>query len=112
MKPGELVKLCDESGLDENVLILVGNMSTSDERWYAKAGSRFVAGNLIDHLAIRLQGCGDILLAHANARIDHGNAQRAILKEIAAHLNLPERTVRTHLLRGLRALKESVRDLK
>ena len=33
-------------------------------------------------------------------------------KEIAAHLNLPERTVRTHLLRGLRALKESVGDLK
>jgi RNA polymerase sigma-70 factor (ECF subfamily) len=33
-------------------------------------------------------------------------------KEIAAHLDLPERTVRTHLLRGLRALKESVGDLK
>jgi RNA polymerase sigma-70 factor (ECF subfamily) len=33
-------------------------------------------------------------------------------KEIAAHLNLPERTVRTHLLRGLRALKESVGDLR
>ena len=33
-------------------------------------------------------------------------------KEIAAHLGLPERTVRTHLLRGLRALKESVGDLK
>jgi RNA polymerase sigma-70 factor (ECF subfamily) len=32
-------------------------------------------------------------------------------KEIAAHLNLPERTVRTHLLRGLRALRESVGDL-
>ncbi|MFZ9993027.1 MAG: RNA polymerase sigma factor, partial [Opitutales bacterium] len=33
-------------------------------------------------------------------------------KEIAEHLGLPERTVRTHLLRGLRALKESVRDLE
>ena len=33
-------------------------------------------------------------------------------KEIAAHLNLPERTVRTHLLRGLRALKASVGDLE
>lgn len=31
-------------------------------------------------------------------------------KEIAEHLGLPERTVRTHLLRGLRALKESVKD--
>ena len=47
MKPGELVKLCDERGLDENVLILIGNMSTSDERWYAKAGSLalFVSGH-------------------------------------------------------------------
>ena len=33
-------------------------------------------------------------------------------KEIAAHLNLPERTVRTHLLRGLRALRESAGDLE
>jgi RNA polymerase sigma-70 factor (ECF subfamily) len=33
-------------------------------------------------------------------------------KEIAEQLDLPERTVRTHLLRGLRALKESVGDLK
>ena len=33
-------------------------------------------------------------------------------KEIAAQLDLPERTVRTHLLRGLRALKESVGDLE
>jgi RNA polymerase sigma-70 factor (ECF subfamily) len=33
-------------------------------------------------------------------------------KEIAEHLGLPERTVRTHLLRGLRALRESVGDLK
>ena len=33
-------------------------------------------------------------------------------KEIAEHLGLPERTVRTHLLRGLRALKESVGDLE
>lgn len=50
MKPGELVKLCDESGLDENVLILVGNMSTSDERWYAKPGSLalFVSGHRLD----------------------------------------------------------------
>jgi RNA polymerase sigma-70 factor (ECF subfamily) len=32
-------------------------------------------------------------------------------KEIAAHLNLPERTVRTHLLRGLRALREAVGEL-
>ena len=32
-------------------------------------------------------------------------------KEIAATLGIPERTVRTHLLRGLRALKESVGDL-
>ena len=33
-------------------------------------------------------------------------------KEIAKVLDLPERTVRTHLLRGLRALKESVGDLE
>jgi len=33
-------------------------------------------------------------------------------KEIAEQLDLPERTVRTHLLRGLRALKESVGDLE
>ena len=33
-------------------------------------------------------------------------------KEIAEHLGLPERTVRTHLLRGLRALKERVGDLE
>ena len=33
-------------------------------------------------------------------------------KEIAEHLGLPERTVRTHLLRGLRALKENVGDLE
>ena len=33
-------------------------------------------------------------------------------KEIAVHLNLPERTVRTHLLRGLRALRETVGDLE
>jgi RNA polymerase sigma-70 factor (ECF subfamily) len=32
-------------------------------------------------------------------------------KEIAATLGIPERTVRTHLLRGLRALRESVGDL-
>jgi RNA polymerase sigma-70 factor (ECF subfamily) len=33
-------------------------------------------------------------------------------KEIAELLGIPERTVRTHLLRGLRALRESVGDLK
>jgi len=33
-------------------------------------------------------------------------------KEIAEHLGLPERTVRTHLLRGLKALKERVGDLE
>ena len=33
-------------------------------------------------------------------------------KEISVHLGIPERTVRTHLLRGLRALKESVGDLE
>ncbi|MFZ9767832.1 MAG: RNA polymerase sigma factor [Candidatus Limnocylindrus sp.] len=33
-------------------------------------------------------------------------------KEIAEQLGLPERTVRTHLLRGLRALKERVGDLE
>jgi RNA polymerase sigma-70 factor (ECF subfamily) len=33
-------------------------------------------------------------------------------KEIANVLEIPERTVRTHLLRGLRALKESVGDLE
>ena len=33
-------------------------------------------------------------------------------KEIASTLGIPERTVRTHLLRGLRALKESVGDLE
>ncbi|MEI6271138.1 MAG: RNA polymerase sigma factor [Chloroflexota bacterium] len=33
-------------------------------------------------------------------------------KEIADVLEIPERTVRTHLLRGLRALKESVGDLE
>ena len=33
-------------------------------------------------------------------------------KEIAAVLGIPERTVRTHLLRGLRALKERVRELE
>ena len=32
-------------------------------------------------------------------------------KEIATHLNLPERTVRTHLLRGLKTLRERVGDL-
>ena len=32
-------------------------------------------------------------------------------KEIAATMGIPERTVRTHLLRGLRALRESVGDL-
>ena len=33
-------------------------------------------------------------------------------KEIAEALGIPERTVRTHLLRGLRMLKESVRELE
>jgi RNA polymerase sigma-70 factor (ECF subfamily) len=33
-------------------------------------------------------------------------------KEIATHLSLPERTVRTHLLRGLRMLRERVGDLE
>ena len=33
-------------------------------------------------------------------------------KEIAEALQIPERTVRTHLLRGLRMLKESVGDLE
>ncbi len=33
-------------------------------------------------------------------------------KEIAEGLGIPERTVRTHLLRGLRALRESVGDLE
>jgi RNA polymerase sigma-70 factor (ECF subfamily) len=33
-------------------------------------------------------------------------------KEIAAHLGIPERTVRTHLLRGLRALKERIGGLE
>jgi RNA polymerase sigma-70 factor (ECF subfamily) len=33
-------------------------------------------------------------------------------KEIAAVLGIPERTVRTHLLRGLRALKERVEGLE
>ena len=32
-------------------------------------------------------------------------------KEIAEHLGIPERTVRTHLLRGLRALREAVGEL-
>jgi len=33
-------------------------------------------------------------------------------KEIAATLGIPERTVRTHLLRGLRALRKSVGELE
>lgn len=50
MKPGELVKICDERGCQSDAQILIGNMSTTDERWYVDAGSLalFISGHRVD----------------------------------------------------------------
>ena len=64
--------------------------------------------DLSSRLAAAIAGLPDKYRAAVTLRFQEGLSP----KEIAAHLGIPERTVRTHLLRGLRALRESVGDLE
>jgi RNA polymerase sigma-70 factor (ECF subfamily) len=64
--------------------------------------------DLTARLAVAIEALPDKYRTAVTLRFQEGLSPR----EIADHLGLPERTVRTHLLRGLRALKESVGDLK
>ncbi len=64
--------------------------------------------DLSARLAAAIADLPDKYRAAVTLRFQEGLSPR----EIATHLDLPERTVRTHLLRGLRALKERVGDLE
>ena len=60
--------------------------------------------DLASRLAAAIADLPDKYRAAVTLRFQEGLSP----KEIAEHLGLPERTVRTHLLRGLQALKERV----
>jgi len=70
----------------------------------AAAGS----ADLTSRLAAAVEGLPSKYRVAVTMRFQEGLSP----KEIAEHLGLPERTVRTHLLRGLKALKERVGDLE
>lgn len=63
--------------------------------------------DLTSRLAAAIADLPDKYRAAVTLRFQEGLSP----KEIAAHLNIPERTVRTHLLRGLRALREQIKEL-
>lgn len=70
----------------------------------AAAGS----ADLASRLAAAVEGLPSKYRVAVTMRFQEGLSP----KEIAEHLGLPERTIRTHLLRGLKALKERVEDLE
>ena len=63
-------------------------------------------------LAIRLAAAVAALPQNYRAAVSLRFQEGLSPKEIAGVLGIPERTVRTHLLRGLRALKERVEGLE